>query len=204
MRLSHLLLLVFCIGCTSETPIAKNTEPVSVVKNEVVEQYRKIMPKAGFDQTLANSKIYAEIVFGYCFERVRGKPLQSHTINPDNWEVLGNAEVTRNLKLFNPKISPDNFTILDVADNNKTCWTQHDTIAAALSLQSILEPLELVSADLSPLASKDGKGFAQRTYLYNPDADEKPVEIYIYSTFSPQQERILTIVKTATLSPKEE
>lgn len=162
------------------------------------------MPKAAFDQTLANSKIYAEIVFGYCFETVRGEPLQSHTINPDNWEALGIAEVTKNLKLFNPKVSPDTFTILDVAENNQSCWTQHDTIAAALSMQSILKPLKDISTDLSPLESKDGNGFTQRTYLYNPDADEKPVVIYIYTTFSPQQERILTIVKTATVSPKEE
>lgn len=169
----------------------------------MLSQYKSVMPEKVFNQTLTNASLYKDYLFGFCFEEVRGKAIVKNEVDFDAWQKLGDADVTLDLKLFDPKVSPDTFTVVDRSKSGKSCWTQHDTVAAALSMQPVMEELlKLPSEHLSILANKSGEGFNQRTILYNPQDGFEPVIVYLHITYSPKQERILGIIKEASVSEK--
>lgn len=173
-------------------------------QSDVIEQYKEVMPKVAFEQTLTNAEFYRDYLLGFCFEKVRSKALVKHSVSYSEWDDLGDAEVTLDLKLFNPKISPDEFSIVDLSESEKSCWTQHDTVAAALSMQPVMdEILKVPSESLSVLESDAGEGFNQRTFLYNPNDGLDPVAVYLYITYSPNAERILGIVQEVTVTEKQ-
>jgi len=170
-------------------------------QSDVVALYKEIMPKKTFEQTISNSERYAGYLLGKCFEVVRSKPFIQHKTSLGDWKKLGDAKTTKSLKLFDPKVSPDTFTILDLSKDKKSCWTQHDTISSPLSMQSILQALTNQPVGHFLITRKDGgEGWQERVYLFNPKDDHSAVFLYIRITFSPKPEKIIGIVREASVT----
>ncbi len=168
-----------------------------------IDEYKALMPEAAFNQTVENSERYADYFLGFCFEKIRGTPLRAHETNYKEWTALGATQTTKNLQLFNPQVSPDTFTILDLHTSNDSCWTQHDTISAPLSMQPVLDVLlGLPEGFVSILDQKSGDGFEQRTYLYNPGDTRSPVIVYFHVNYAGSINQIVGIVKKATITKK--
>lgn len=170
-------------------------------QDDVRQRFKAVMSPTAYNQTVESSQLYAQYVLGLCFDAVRNAPLVNYSADLNAWDDLEDFNVTKNLQLFNPKTSPDNFTIVDLTSTKTSCWTQHDTLATPLSILPLMEQLIGTTGQaLQTLENQSGEGFERRIFSYGPKDGKPPVIVYIYATFAPKNEAIVTIVQQASVT----
>ena len=151
-----------------------------------------------FNDIVERSERYADYLLGFCFENVRGAALREHKTDYSSWEPLIDPKTSQNLELFDPHISPDTATILDLHPANRSCWTQHDSVAGPLSMQAVLNILlSQPEGVLSLKSQRSGAEFEERIYTYDPQDGNVPVDIYFHVKFAEIPNNIVGIVRVS-------
>lgn len=160
------------------------------------ERYRDALGDAEYEKVYSRSVAHADAFLGLCMARVLGEPLGGFKGDILEWEPLEGYNSTEGLQLFNPQVSSDGASIIDVSENGMSCWTQFETPVSPLSIRPILDVTESFPPEtLTMIDQQQGQGSNAITFNYQPNNGMQAVTIHLRVTWAPNRDNLVAIVR---------